>query len=75
MAATAVGISSLQSMSDLKKDAAHWRGKITELIKVIYQLQSPFGEHAKWHAKLSNVTAELGLLAAWPSRLDAHDDK
>jgi hypothetical protein len=41
-------------------------------------LQSPFGEHAKWHAKLSNVTAELGLLAAWLSRLDApeqHDDK
>jgi hypothetical protein len=70
-------------MSDLKKDAAHWRGKINELIKVIYQvkdgaLQSPFGEHAQWHAKLSNVTAELGLLAAWLARLDAaeqHDDK
>jgi hypothetical protein len=70
-------------MSDLKKDAAHWRGKITELIKVIYQvkdgaLQSPFGEHAQWHAKLSNVTAELGLLAARLSRLDAperQDDK
>jgi hypothetical protein len=70
-------------MSDLKKDAAHWRGKINELIKVIYQvkdgaLQSPFGEHAQWYAKLSNVTAELGLLAAWLSRLDAaeqHDDK
>jgi len=26
-------------MSDLKKDAAHWRGKITELIKVIYQVK------------------------------------
>jgi hypothetical protein len=70
-------------MSDQKKDVAHWRGKITELVKVIYQvkdgaLQSPFGEHAKWHAKLSNVTAELGLLAAWLSRLDVpeqHDDK
>ena len=42
-------------MSDLKQDAEHWHGKITELIKVIYQvkdgaLQSPFGEHAKWHA-------------------------
>ena len=70
-------------MSDLKKDVAHWRGKITELIKVIYQVkdgasQSPFGEHAQWHTKLSNVTAELGLLAAWLSCLDAperQDDK
>jgi hypothetical protein len=26
-------------MSDLKKDAAHWRAKITELIKVIYQVK------------------------------------
>ena len=70
-------------MSDLKQDAEHWHGKITELIKVIYQvkdgaLQSPFGEHAKWHAKLSTVTAELGLLAAWLTHLDApeqNDDK
>jgi hypothetical protein len=56
-------------MSDLKKDAAHWRGKITELIKVIYQvkdgaLQSPFGEHAKWHAKLSRLDVP-----------EQHDDK
>jgi hypothetical protein len=70
-------------MNDLKKDAEHWSGKIAELIKVIYQvkdgaLESPFGVHAKWHAKRSNVTAELGLLAAWLSRLGAqqqHDDK
>jgi hypothetical protein len=70
-------------MSDLKKDAEHWRGKISELIKVIYQvkdgaLHSPFGEDAKWHEKLSNVTAELGLLAAWLSRLgqpQQHEDK
>jgi hypothetical protein len=53
-------------MSDLKKDAAHWRDKITELVKVIYQvkdgaLRSPFGEDAKWHEKLSHVSAELGL--------------
>jgi hypothetical protein len=46
-------------MNDLKKDAGHWSGKIAELIKVIYQvkdgaLESPFGVHAKWHAKLSN---------------------
>jgi hypothetical protein len=26
-------------MSDLKKDAAHWRDKITELVKVIYQVK------------------------------------
>ncbi|MFY9837535.1 MAG: hypothetical protein WAK55_13920 [Xanthobacteraceae bacterium] len=70
-------------MSELKKDAEHWHGKITELTKVIYQvkdgaLRSPFGEDAKWHERLSHVTAELGLLAAWLSRLGApqqHDDK
>lgn len=70
-------------MSDPQKDAEHWRGKVTELIKVIYQvkdggLRSPFGENARWHEKLSNVTAELGLLAAWLTRLGApqqHDDK
>ena len=70
-------------MSDLKEDAARWRGKIIELVKVIYQvkdgaLRSPFGEDAKWHEKLSHVSAELGLLAAWLSRFDApqqRDDK
>ena len=69
-------------MSELQKDVELWRGKITELIKVIYQvkdgaLRTPFGEDAKWHEKLSHVTAELGLLAAWLSRLGApqHDDK
>ena len=63
-------------MSDLKEDAARWRGKIIELVKVIYQvkdgaLRSPFGEDAEWHEKLSHVSAELGLLAAWLSRFDA----
>jgi hypothetical protein len=70
-------------MSDLQKDAEHWRSKVTELIKVIYQvkdgaLRGPFGEDARWREKLSNVTAELGLLAAWLTRLGApqqHDDK
>jgi hypothetical protein len=43
---------------------------------VIYQvkdgaLRSPFGEDAKWHEKLSHVSAELGPLAAWLSRFDA----
>ena len=57
-------------MSDLQKDAARWRSKVTELIKVIYQvkdgaLRSLFGEDARWHEKLSHVTAERGLLAAW----------
>lgn len=52
-------------MSELQKDVELWRGKITELIKVIYQvkdgaLRTPFGEDAKWHEKLSHVTAELG---------------
>jgi hypothetical protein len=83
MGATAVKLASLQPVSEPKKDAEHWRVKITELIKVIYQvkdgaLRSPFGEDAKWHEKLSHVTAELGLLAAWLSRLNApqqHDDK
>jgi len=63
-------------MSDLKEDAARWRGKITELVKMIYQvkdgaLRNPFGEDAKWHEKLSQVSAEPGLLAAWLSRFDA----
>ena len=46
-------------MSDLQKDAARWRRKVTELIKVIHQvkdgaLRSPFGEDARWHEKLSH---------------------
>ena len=69
-------------MSDLQKDAARRRSKVTELIKVLYQvkdgaLRSLFGEDARWHEKLSHVTAERGLLAALVARLGApqqHDD-
>jgi hypothetical protein len=70
-------------MNDLQKSAEHWRSKVAEPIKVIYQVKdgalgSPFGPDARWHGKLSNVTAELGLLDAWLDRLGAprqHDDK
>jgi len=54
-------------MNDLQKSAEHWRSKVAELIKVIYQVKdgalgSPFGADARWHEKLSNVTTELDYL-------------
>ena len=63
-------------MTDLQNDAGHWHNRINDLIDSIYQvkdnaLSSPFGEDAKWHEKLSRVTAELRLLNAWLARVAA----
>ena len=68
-------------MNDLQKSAEHWRSKVAELIKVIYQVKdgalgSPFG--ADGTRSCQNVIAELGLLDAWLDCLGTprqHDDK
>ncbi len=61
-------------MSDLQKEAEHWREKLTEDINAIYEvkdnaLSHRWGADTQWHEKLSKVTADLRLLSAWLGHL------
>lgn len=61
-------------MTDFRKEVEYWHDKVNDLTTSIYQVKdnalgNQFGEAAKWHAALSNVTAELRLLSAWLGRV------